>query len=120
MSFLSQQNILSHITLKCEGPRQGSENQDSRKIYDCTLCGLVKNATSHNLMQHMVEFHQEELELKQQCSKCFQFYGKMSVYEKIKHIVFAHSCKCRVCRICRGNYMASIKGGPCLNSQINK
>ena len=28
--------LFSHISLKCEGPRQGSENQDCRKIYDCT------------------------------------------------------------------------------------
>ena len=118
MSFLSQQNMFRHITLKCEGPRHGSKNQDCRKIYDCTLCGVLKNVTLHRLMQHMVEFHQEELELKQQCSKCFEFYGKTSVYEKIKHIVFAHLCKCSVCRICKGNHTASIKGGLCLNSQI--
>ena len=121
MTFLSQQVIFTHITLKCEGPRHGSENQDCRKIYDCILCGVVKNVTLHRLMQHMVEFHQEELELKQQCSNCFEgfeFYGKTSVYEKIKHIVFAHLCQCSVCRICKGNRTASIKGGPCLNSQI--
>ena len=117
MIFLSQHNIFSHISLKCEGPRQGSENQDCRKTDDCTLCGVVKNVTLHRLMQHMVEFHQEELELKQQCPKCFEFYGKTSVYEKIKHNVFAHLCKCSVCHICRGNCTASIKGGLCLNSQ---
>ena len=117
MIFLSQHNIFSHISLKCEGPRQGSENQDCRKTDDCTLCGVVKNVTLHRLMQHMVEFHQEELELKQQCPKCFEFYGKTSVYEKIKHIVFAHLCQCSVCRICKGNRTASIKGGLCLNSQ---
>ena len=117
MSFLSQQNMFNHITLKCEGPRNGSENQDCRKIYDCTLCGVVKNVTLHRLMQHTVEFHQEELELKQQCSKCFAFFGETSVYAKMKHMIFAHLCKCSVCRICRRNHMASIKGGPCLNSQ---
>ena len=118
MTFLSQHNIFSHITLKCEGPKHGSENQDCRKIYDCTLCGVLKNVTLHRLMQHTVEFHQKDLELKQQCSKCFEFYGKTSVYEKIKHIVFAHLCQCSVCRICKGNRAASIKGGLCLNSQI--
>ena len=118
MTFLSQHNIFSHITLKCEGPKHGSENQDCRKIYDCTLCGVLKNVTLHRLMQHMVEFHQKDLELKQQCSKCFEFDEKTSVYEKIKHIVFAHLCQCSVCRICKGNRTASIKGGPCLNSQI--
>ena len=117
MSFLSQQNIFSHITLNCEGPRQCSENKDCQKIYDCGLCGVVKNVTLHRLMQHMVEVHQEELVQKQQCSKCFEFYGKTSVYKKIKHIVFAHLCKCSVCRICRGNFMASSKGGSCLNPQ---
>ena len=118
LTFLSQHNIFSHITLKCEGPKHGSENQDCRKIYNCTLCGVLKNVTLHRLMQHMVEFHQEELELKQQCSKCFEFDGKTSVYEKIKHIVFAHLCQCSVCRICKGNRTASMKGGLCLNSQI--
>ena len=119
MTFLSQHNIFSHITLKCEGPKDGSENQDCRKIYGCTVCGVLKNVTLHRLMQHMVEFHQEDLELKQQCSKCFEFYGKASVYEKIKHIVFAHLCQCSVCRICKGGLRAaSMKGGPCLNSQI--
>ena len=81
MTFLSQHNIFNHITLKCEGPKHGSEIQDCRKIYHCALCGVLKNVTLHRLMQHMVEFHQEELELKQQCSKCFEFYDKMSVYE---------------------------------------
>ena len=118
MTFLSQHNIFSHITLKCEGPKHGSENQDCRKIYDCTLCGVLKNVTLHRLMQHTVEFHQKDLELKQQCSKCFEFDGKTSVYEKIKHIVFGHLCQCSVCRLCKRNRTASIKGGLCLNSQI--
>ena len=94
--------------------------------YKCPVCKLVEFKEKHLLIQHMVKDHQQELWQKQQCSKCYEIFGKKSVNEKIKHIVNAHVEKYQrlpyqhenniVCHICKkkfsekslGYHMASI------------
>ena len=58
--------------------------------YKCPVCKLVEFTGKHLLIQHMAMNHQNELRQKQQCSKCFELFDKMSVFEKINHFVMEH------------------------------
>ena len=71
--------------------------------YKCPVCKIVEFKEKHLFIQHMVEDHQQELWQKQQCSKCYEIFGKKSVNEKIDHIVNAHvehenSLVCHICK----------------------
>ena len=59
LNFKAKQDFFFHIVMEYGDPRRGQEN--CREIYECTVCGVVKNLTLHHLMQHLVECHQEEL-----------------------------------------------------------
>ena len=104
-------------------PKIQAENLEN---YKCSVCKLVEFPAKILLIQHMFDDHQKELWQKQQCSKCYEIFGKKSVNEKIKHIVNAHVDKYQrspyqhenniVCHICKkkfsekslGYHMASI------------
>ena len=100
-------------------PKIQDENLGNYKW--CPVCKAVEFPAKNLLIQHMVEDHQEELWQKQQCSKCFEIFGKKSVNEKIEHILNAHVDRHQhensmVCHICKkkfsekslGYHMASI------------
>ena len=116
----SKKQTVKQIPIK---PKVQAENLEN---YKCSVCKLVEFPAKNLLIRHMFDDHQKELWQKQQCSKCYEIFGKKSVNEKIKHIVNAHVEKYQrlpyqhenniVCHICKkkfsekslGYHMASI------------
>jgi len=84
--------------------------------YKCSVCELVEFTGKHLLIQHMAMNHRNELRQKQQCSKCFELFDKMGVFEKIDHFVIEHADQNKknkneshediisTCRICKKKF----------------